>query len=143
MISIEDVKKLAELSRIELDDNEIESYRKDIDSIVSYVGELSKVVEDSESEPLAEVNRMRRDEDEIASDTFKNKLLKEVPDTQNSYIKVKKILKLVNQFTLYFICCKHKIYVYLNILKLKEKHLFRICVFLLLLCLLYRFLSCF
>ena len=92
MISSEDVKKLAELSRIELDDNEIESYRKDIDSIVSYVGELSKVVEDSESEPLAEVNRMRRDEDEIASDTFKNKLLKEVPDTQNSYIKVKKIL---------------------------------------------------
>ncbi len=43
MISKEDIQKLAELSRIKLDDTEMESLQKDISNILDYVGQVSAV----------------------------------------------------------------------------------------------------
>jgi len=92
MISKEDIQKLAELSRIELDDSEIELYRKDIDAIISHVSQLSEVKDKSDYEPVSSKNIMREDEGVIESGTYKDALVKEMSESKDEFVKVKKIL---------------------------------------------------
>ncbi|HVY72681.1 MAG TPA: Asp-tRNA(Asn)/Glu-tRNA(Gln) amidotransferase subunit GatC [Candidatus Paceibacterota bacterium] len=61
MISKEDVIQLAELSRIELTEAEIESLQKDISSILEYVGQVSSVEGSAEKEVGLNHNVMRDD----------------------------------------------------------------------------------
>ena len=44
MLTIEEVKKLATLSRMNLSPNELETIRKDLSSILGYVDEIKNVV---------------------------------------------------------------------------------------------------
>ena len=44
MISKDDIKKLADLARIEIEDSELEGLAKEVDSILGYVGQIKSVV---------------------------------------------------------------------------------------------------
>ena len=92
MISKEDIEKLAELSRIELNEEEIEAYRKDIDAIISHVSQLSEVKDESHYEPVSPRNVMREDVDPIETGLYKGALVEEMPESKDDYVKVKKIL---------------------------------------------------
>ena len=48
------VKKVAKLSRISLDDNKLQSLSKDLDSILSFVEELNKL-DTKKTEPLTSI----------------------------------------------------------------------------------------
>ena len=92
MISREDIKKLAHLSRIELSEEEEESFVSEIESILGYVGQVTKLSPMNESKPREHRNVFRFDENPHESGVFTEALLKEAPSTENGYIKVKKIL---------------------------------------------------
>lgn len=94
MIGKDDVKKLAELSRMELTPEEISKLSKDIESILAYVNELTEIAtKESVNEAGTLRNVMRKDEKPHKSGMFTDVLLKAAPEREKNYFKVKKILK--------------------------------------------------
>jgi aspartyl/glutamyl-tRNA(Asn/Gln) amidotransferase C subunit len=61
VISKEEIAKLAELSRIELGDGEVEALQKDISNILDYVGQISAFPGAAGKEVPAHHNVMRDD----------------------------------------------------------------------------------
>lgn len=94
MITIEDIQKLAELSRIKIAPEEQESLRSQIESILVYVDQIKKASEVSEAKP--EIgglhNVMREDSAPHAPGQFTEKILSSAPAREDDYLKVKKIL---------------------------------------------------
>ncbi len=90
-MTIKDVENLAELARIELSDEEKKDLLKDMERILAYVKQIEEVkVGDSKThEELKNIWR----EDEILPREFSRELiLSQFPDTQDGFVKVKKIL---------------------------------------------------
>lgn len=90
----EDVKKLAVLSRIELSEEELQKIPSEIDSILGYVKSINEVASsagDSVIESAGTRNVTRPDD---FSGEFLNTqaLINEAPQSENGYVKVKKIL---------------------------------------------------
>ena len=95
MVTKNDIKKLAELSRLELSSSDEEKYVKDFDSILGYIDQLSKAVTESgkEEKDLAELrNVMRLDEKPHEGGLYSEQIKKNMPDTEKGYLRVKKIL---------------------------------------------------
>ena len=102
MMKLEDVKKLADLARIDMSDEEMTEIAEDFDSILAYVGqvkEASKLI--SARQDLAEEknpddyflhNVMREDVVTNNRGEYTDKIVAEMPDTQDGYLKVKQIL---------------------------------------------------
>ena len=94
MISEKDIKKLADLARIEIKEEEQKELAKEIDQILDYVKLVSQFHSDSTSESgQGEViNVMREDKNPTESGTYSKELIEEFPDKKGNYLKVKKIL---------------------------------------------------
>ncbi|MEK7117017.1 MAG: Asp-tRNA(Asn)/Glu-tRNA(Gln) amidotransferase subunit GatC [Patescibacteria group bacterium] len=102
MISKEEIKKLADLARIDVADGEIENLRGEMDSILEYVGQIKKVAREAvfpspeqgggDTIVRGEVNVMREDTNPTESEKYSKELTAEFPDSENNYLKVKKIL---------------------------------------------------
>lgn len=98
MLTETEVKKIAKLARIELNDWEVEKYKGELSSILDFVKKLNEVNTDG-IEPLYQttgaVNRVRADEPrkEFEMNTELNeKLIGQAPHKQDRFIKVKSIL---------------------------------------------------
>lgn len=93
-ITRDDVLKLAKLARLDLDDTEIDSYSRELTDILRYVEQLQGV-DVTGLEPTTQVsgltNVMRKDE-VVDYGYAPKELLKNVPDTQEDYIKVKRMV---------------------------------------------------
>ncbi len=89
-ISIEEVKKFAELSRIKITDEEAEKFSNDFDEIVPFIGQISKLEVSEVSRDFKNKNTFR--EDEVKETNNQKDILEEMPNTENNYLKVKKIL---------------------------------------------------
>src|SRR4051812_18035982 len=93
MLTPEEVKKVAQLSRIELSDQEVERLGKDLSKVLDYVDELKQVNTDG-LEIVSNVtgleNVMRFDEPK-ASDN-REEIMANAPETKDGYYKVKSIL---------------------------------------------------
>ena len=83
MIKKEDIKKLAELARIEVNEKETKSLAKDIEAILEYVKQVRDV---------SVVNVFREDANSHESGIYTDALLSAVPERDGQYVKVKKIL---------------------------------------------------
>ncbi len=94
MISIKEVEKLAQLSRIALTTEEKESLRKDMDSILGLVDQVKKVSAGEVSEKKAGSlrNVFREDGSPHESGIFTEVLISSAPRREGNYIRVKKIL---------------------------------------------------
>lgn len=94
MITIKDIEKLAELSRIAISPEEKESFRKDMDSILGYVDQVQKVSANLSEEKKAGLvrNVMREDTNPHESGIHTETLISAAPKRQGNYLKVKKIL---------------------------------------------------
>ena len=96
----EGVKKLAELSRLELTDEEVAEYAGDFSDILGYVDSLKTAVSESDEivagdlilENSSNRNVVREDDNAHESGLNTEKLVKESPDSMDNYIKVKKVL---------------------------------------------------
>lgn len=92
MITKEDIEKLCELSRLSISESEKESMRKDIDSILGYVGAISSVNAVEEKRLPVLRNIMRDDTVTNTSGEYTEDLLNLAPVREGNYLKVKKIL---------------------------------------------------
>jgi aspartyl-tRNA(Asn)/glutamyl-tRNA(Gln) amidotransferase subunit C len=90
----DDVLKLARLARLDLTDEEIELYSKELTEILHYVEQL-QAVDVSGLEPTNQVNGLTNvmRKDEVVDYGYAPKeLLKNVPHTQDDQIKVKRMI---------------------------------------------------
>lgn len=95
MVTTDDVKKLAELSRLALSEEEIEKLRGEIESIVSYIDTVQKV--DLPDIPAGSPyfdheNVMREDAEPHETGKHTDALVAQFPKREGNYLKVKKIL---------------------------------------------------
>ena len=93
-LSTDDVLKLARLARLDLSDEEIKRYAKELTAILHYVEQL-QAVDVSGLEPTNQVtgltNVMRKDK-VVDYGYAPKELLKNVPNVQDDHIKVKRMI---------------------------------------------------
>ena len=92
-----EIKKLADLARIDMSEEEMEGVAKDFQSILAYVGQVQEVsgemidnVKNKDDYFTRNVTR----EDVVTNDSKGNtdKILSNAPETEDGFIKVKKIM---------------------------------------------------
>ena len=93
MLTLEEVKKIAHLSRIELSDSELEKFQKDLSSILDYVEDLKNV----DTEGLEIVSSVTGLENVLRADKpvlidYQEDILSNAPERKDRYYKVKSIL---------------------------------------------------
>jgi aspartyl-tRNA(Asn)/glutamyl-tRNA(Gln) amidotransferase subunit C len=93
-ISRDDVLHLAQLSSLQLADNEVDALQQDMSNILGYIEQLS-ALDTSGVEPTYQVtgleNVWRQDEID-QSDVTREQLLALAPEQQNNSVKVPKVL---------------------------------------------------
>ena len=92
-ISSNEVKKVAQLARLELNENEIENHVKQLEKILDYVKQLERINTDNipcTTRAIEVVNVLRKDEKK----DYKNsdELLDLAPSREKSFFKVPKII---------------------------------------------------
>lgn len=94
MVSKEEIKRLADLARIEIGDSEATSLAGEIDAILGYVGQVKSITgkEPSGVDIGPVYNVMREDENPTVPGTYNRELIAEFPNKDGDYLKVKKIL---------------------------------------------------
>ena len=88
----EDILKLGELAKIEIKSEEIEGFKKDFESILGYINQIESVSVGDVSPLYTTENVAREDVAKNTSGEFSKDLLASAPNTENGFIKVKKIL---------------------------------------------------
>jgi aspartyl-tRNA(Asn)/glutamyl-tRNA(Gln) amidotransferase subunit C len=93
MATTEEVKKLAALARIRVEDAELEKFTREFDAILAYVGQLEKldVSGEEETKPLLR-NVMRKDGEPNAPGMYTEKIVEQFPDKKNNALVVKQII---------------------------------------------------
>ncbi|MFA6397721.1 MAG: Asp-tRNA(Asn)/Glu-tRNA(Gln) amidotransferase subunit GatC [Candidatus Paceibacterota bacterium] len=95
-MKIDDVKKLAELSRIEMSESEMQELLLDMKSILGYIDQIQTLTDADSTQTnagteLSLYNVMREDENPHESGINTEKILEESPDRDGNYFKVKQI----------------------------------------------------
>lgn len=90
-MDIKDVENLADLARIELSDSEKESMLSDMKGILEYVKVINGV-ELKDAKPQHELYNVWREDTEEPRPFSREHILEQFPDTQDGFLKVKKIL---------------------------------------------------
>jgi len=97
MLSKKEVEHIAKLARLGLTEKEIEKFQKELSPILDYIEKLKEVdVSGTEptSHPLKIENVMREDKEKSKIKyQISKRLLELAPETKDSYIKVKSILR--------------------------------------------------
>lgn len=93
MISIQDVEKLANLSRLALTDAEKASFLKEIDSILGYIANINSLAETAPKIEYSQTNVLREDVVIHNRGEFTDRLIANAPDKEGDLVKVKKILE--------------------------------------------------
>ena len=94
MLQKEDIEHLGILARITVSPDEQEGLAKDLDSVLAYVSEVSRVTTEEDTIPrVGEIkNIMREDANVYPGGGFTDMILANAPDTEDGYVKVKQIL---------------------------------------------------
>ena len=92
-INRDEVKKVAHLARLELNDSEVDNHAKQLDKILEYINQLEKI--DTKNVPcttraIEVINAFRKDENKDYSHT--EKLLDLAPSREDKFFKVPKII---------------------------------------------------
>ena len=87
----DEVIRLAELSRLELGDEELERMERTLDPILDYVGRLSKIdatgIPETEDEPVS-TERLREDRAVATSKEDRDAILSNFPERMGDLLKV-------------------------------------------------------
>ena len=92
-ISSDEVKKVAQLARLELNENEINQHAEQLEKILEYIKELEKI--NTENVPcttraIEVVNVLRKDEKKNYE--YSEEILDLAPSRENKFFKVPKII---------------------------------------------------
>lgn len=93
MLSPEEVIKIAQLARIELKDEEVEKFQKDLSSVLDYVEELKQVDTDGLEivSSVTGLENVERTDEPVAID-YQEKIMSNAPERKDKFYKVKSIL---------------------------------------------------
>jgi aspartyl/glutamyl-tRNA(Asn/Gln) amidotransferase C subunit len=99
-IEIKDVEKLAALARITIPADQVEKVRKDIETILAYVGQINEANDLGADVTLAPSERygsgvknvLREDINPHESGQYTGVLLSAAPKTEKGFVRVKKII---------------------------------------------------
>jgi aspartyl-tRNA(Asn)/glutamyl-tRNA(Gln) amidotransferase subunit C len=93
MATTEEVKKLAALARIRIEDTELDKFTREFDAILAYVGQLDKLnlSGEKETKPLLR-NVMRKDGEPNAPGMYTKKIVEQFPESANNALIVKQII---------------------------------------------------
>jgi aspartyl-tRNA(Asn)/glutamyl-tRNA(Gln) amidotransferase subunit C len=92
-INKEEVKKVAHLARLELDEHEINNHAKQLEKILEYIKQLEKIDTDgvsSTTRAIEVINVLRKDEKKNSDCT--DELLELAPSREDKFFKVPKII---------------------------------------------------
>lgn len=92
-LSKDDVLKLARLSKLDLSEQQLDQFAGELEKIVEYVEQLQSV-DTASLEPtyqLTGLTNVARD-DEVRNQVSQSELLKNLPDREADFIKVKRVL---------------------------------------------------
>jgi aspartyl/glutamyl-tRNA(Asn/Gln) amidotransferase C subunit len=94
MASAEEVKKLAALARIRVDDAELEKFTKEFDAILAYVGQLDALNIDTKAAKVAPPlrNVFREDGEPHEKGMWTEKLVEQFPARKGDALEVKQII---------------------------------------------------
>src|ERR1700719_3254817 len=97
-ITREDVLRVADLAYLDLSESELETYRKQVDEILEYIGKLNEL-DTASGEPMDEVltsdhasDATSREDVEVPCHTAAQ-LLKQAPDPEPPYFRVPKVIE--------------------------------------------------
>ncbi len=95
-MEIDDIKKLALMARVDMDEKEMKEIGDSFGPILDYVGQIKEVadVSDSSYEEVADepINILRDDVVTNKGGEYTDKILNQAPAKENGYLKVKQIL---------------------------------------------------
>tara|TARA_B100000941_G_scaffold169308_1_gene120612 strand:- start:267 stop:554 length:288 start_codon:yes stop_codon:yes gene_type:complete len=88
------VKKVAKLSRISLDESKVESLSKDLNSIINFVEQLNKL-DTKDTKPLSSVidKTLEPRNDKVNDGKMKEEILKNSPDKNEDFFIVPKVIE--------------------------------------------------
>ena len=93
-ITKEEVKKVAHLARLELNENEINNHAQQLEKILDYIRQLEKIDTDDvpcTTRDIEVINVFRKDE--LKNNDCKEEILELGPSREDKYFKVPKIIK--------------------------------------------------
>jgi len=92
-IEADDVRHIAELARIALEDDEIEQFKSDLAEILEYVDKLEELdTEDVEPTTHAVLDEMVRREDDVEEGLTREQVLQNAPDEEDGQFRVPKVV---------------------------------------------------
>jgi aspartyl/glutamyl-tRNA(Asn/Gln) amidotransferase C subunit len=93
-MQLEDIKKLAELARVDMSDAEMSEMAHDFDGILAYVSQVQEAVKlvHEDSADFASINVSREDIQTNRGGEYTSKIIEQFPDQKDGYLKVKQIL---------------------------------------------------
>jgi len=92
-ITREEVKKVAHLARLELNENEISNHADQIEKILDYIRQLEKIDTDDipcTTRAIEVINVFRKDENKNSK--YNEEILELAPSREDQYFKVPKII---------------------------------------------------
>ncbi|MEK7554300.1 MAG: Asp-tRNA(Asn)/Glu-tRNA(Gln) amidotransferase subunit GatC [Patescibacteria group bacterium] len=93
MATVEDVKMLAALARIRVEDSELKKFTSEFDAILAYVGQLEKLeLPEGEAVKPPLRNVMREDGESHAGRMYTEKLAEQFPTREGDALAVKQII---------------------------------------------------
>ncbi len=94
MLTKEDIEYLAALARIEISEEEKGELPGKLDPVLAYVSEISKVVTEGDTKPVAKElrNVMRPDENPNPGGEYTDAILANAPSKEDGYVKVPRIM---------------------------------------------------
>ena len=94
MATTDEVKKLAALARVSIEDADLEKFTSEFDAILAYVGQLEKleIPQDLADEKPPLRNVMREDGEPIAAGALTEKLATQFPTREGDALVVKQII---------------------------------------------------
>ncbi len=93
MATTEEVKKLAALARIRIEDAELEKFTSEFDAILAYVGQLEKLeLPKGKSAKPALRNVMRADGEPHETGKYTEKLVEQFPAREGNALSVKQVI---------------------------------------------------
>lgn len=93
-MQLEDIKKLAEMARLDMSEEEMSEMAHDFDGILAYVDQVKEAVKLSEINDVkfSFTNVAREDEVTNTGGEFTDKIVAEFPAKKDGYLKVKQVL---------------------------------------------------
>lgn len=95
-MQLDDIKKLATMARVDMDEAEMLEIANSFDSILAYVGQIQEVSESNINNRLQVLstpfNIMREDIVTNKPGEYTQKIIDQMPDSQDGFLKVKQIL---------------------------------------------------